>query len=396
MLGYRHTSGSVAPALIFAFLLLCLTQLSTAAAPAFPNYRDLKIYTTSAPDTKNPGKIVARTQFVNEGKTAVRIGARLKTSRVLKITGGRFAKSIQAGKSVEWIWSFLAPEDLQREVITGSIAINGSTERDLFISVLGPDPADMKDNGVEKITERARVVATYAPRAQASIREEMQALKARQPKPLLTLAVAGETEYTIIAPFLPIPPPGQDALAYWKGAILTAPQRELVEALDDLQRCLKLQSGATLPVAFQAAGPVICLRQVDLGEAAKGLNDAYRLRTDNGDVIIEAGSLESLRNGIYGLLTDHLDCHWFQPRELGEEIIIPKDKTVCVPALNEVKGSPWFSANGATFGHDLRWDRRNRGIINRARMSFGHSWFGYIEPVPKSAFFKNETSKNAS
>jgi len=378
MLGHYKISDGIAPALVFAFLLLCLPRLAAAAAPTFPNFRDLKVYTTSLPDAKNPAKIVAVTQFVNEGKSATKVSVKLNSSRVLKITGIRFAKSIQPGKSVEWTWSFTAPEALTREVLTGFIDINGRRERDLFISVLGPDPADMNDRGVEKITEKARVVATYAPRTQASIREELDALKARQPKPLLTLASAGKTEYAIVVPVLPMPPPGREAMTFWKGANLNAPQQELLEALDDLQRCLRLQSGAAVPISGKYAGPAILLRQTDLGEAANGLNDAYRLHTEGKDVIIEAGSLESLRNGIYSLLTDHLDCHWFQPRELGEEIIIPTDKTVRLPALNEVKGSPWFSANGASFGHDYRWDRRNRGIVNRARMSFGHSWYGYI------------------
>jgi len=359
-------------------LLAAIGVQAAGKAPVFPRYRDLKVYTTSAPDAKNPAKIIARTQFVNDGKTAVRIGAKLNASRILKIAGGKFAGSIPAGKSADWTWSFPAPAGLTREVLTGSIDINGRRERDLFISVLGPDPADMNDGGVEKITEKARVVATYAPRTQRSILAEQAYLKAHQPRPILTVAAAGQTTYSIVAPVLPTPPPGQDTLAYWKGAALTDPQKELVEALDDLQRCVKLQSGTTLPVTTQATGPAIRLRQVDLGEAAKGLNDAYRLRTDGQDIIIEAGSLESLRNGIYGLLTDHLDCHWFQPRELGEEIIIPKDHTVRLPALNEMKGSPWFGANGASFGHDRRWDRRNRGIINRCRMGFGHSWGLYI------------------
>lgn len=37
--------------------------------------------------------------------------------------------------------------------------------------------------------------------------------------------------------------------------------------------------------------------------------------------MIEASHVDGVRNGIYGLLTDHLDCHWFMPFVLGEAIV---------------------------------------------------------------------------
>ena len=50
--------------------------------------------------------------------------------------------------------------------------------------------------------------------------------------------------------------------------------------------------------------------------------DAYHLfTTTEGDVVIEASHVDGVRNGIYGLLTDHLDCHWFMPFVLGEAIV---------------------------------------------------------------------------
>lgn len=170
-----------------ACLLMGTGVRSAGKAPGFPNFRDLKVYTTSEPDAKNPVKIVARTQFVNEGEKAVRIGAKLNPSRALKSTGGTFAKSIPSGKSAEWTWTFTAPAGFTREVLTGSIAINGRRERDLYITVLGQDPEGSYTGGVEPITERARVVATFAPRTQASIRAEMKALEANRLRPVLTL-----------------------------------------------------------------------------------------------------------------------------------------------------------------------------------------------------------------
>jgi len=360
-------------------LALLLSGLALQAASAFPNYRDLKVYTTSAPDKKNPAKIVARTQFVNEGKAVVRIGAKLNASQTLKISGGKFAGSIPAGKTADWTWTFIAPQGFKHEILTGSIDINGKRERDLYITVQGADPPDSDGKFIEKVTERARVVATYAPRNRQALLAEMKALAARQPKPVLTLAAAGKTDYAIVVDplVLPAPPANGKALVFWREAALTDVQKYLVAAVDDLQRCIKLQTGAVLPITAKATGPAILLRLADPG-APDTLHDAYRLRTDGANVIIEAKTPEALRNGVYGLLTDHLDCHWFQPKELGEEIIIPKDQTVRLPALNEVKGSPWLSANGASWGVPPLWNMRNRAIVNRARMSFGHSWQGYI------------------
>jgi hypothetical protein len=82
-------------------LLTALLGMKVLAekAPAFPNYRDLKIYTTSTPDTENPARIIARTEFVNDGKTAIKISARLNGAGALQFAGGNFSKRITAGKS---------------------------------------------------------------------------------------------------------------------------------------------------------------------------------------------------------------------------------------------------------------------------------------------------------
>jgi len=352
-------------------LLAAIGVQAAGKAPAFPNYRDLKVYTTSAPDAKNPAKIIARTQFVNDGKTAVRIGAKLNASRALKIAGGRFAKSIPAGKSADWTWTFLAPAGFTHEILTGAIDINGKRERDLYFTVQGADPPDSDGKFIEKVTERARAVATYAPRNRQALLAEMKALAAQQPKPVITLAANGKSDYTIVVDPLALPATPPDGMA------VTDRQGALVAAVNDLQRCVKLQSGAVLPIRAMTTGPAIIIRLADPGAGAE-LHDAYRLRTDGANVIIEAKEPEGLRNGIYGLLTDHLDCHWFQPEQLGEEIIIPKDHAVRLPALNEVKGSKWLSANGASWGVPPEWNMRNRAIVNRGRMSFGHSWQGYI------------------
>jgi len=195
-----------------ATLLIILTGVARAV-PVFPNYRDLAVYTTSAPDTINLAKIVAVTQFVNRGKETLRLSARLKPARALGFPGATYRTSLRPGKTAVWTWTFIAPEKFTREVLSGEIVLNGVRERELYISLLGTDYADLHDRNIEKIADRAQVVATYAPRSRDSILTEMTALAARQPKPVLTLAAAGKTEYAILTDALPAPPEGQDATA---------------------------------------------------------------------------------------------------------------------------------------------------------------------------------------
>jgi len=359
-----------------SLLLLLACAACIAAQPAFPRYRDLQVYTTSAADGKNPAKIIASTTFVNRGTAPMKLCAALKAEKAVGFAGKKFNVTLAPGKSAAWTWAFTPPDGVQRVILTGSITINSRPERDLFVSVQGQDPADFNAAGVERITERARVVATFAPRTRRSILTEQQYLRARQPKSLLTLAAAGKTDYAIEVEVLPAPPDGKAAPACWTEMKLTESQREMASAVEDLQHCLQVQSGALLPVVAKADGPAIRLRVAKV--EAKGLQDAYRLQTAGQDVIIESNDLEGLRQGVYGLLTDHLDCHWFQPRQLGEEIVIPKDRAVRLPALNEVQGSRWFSTMGLSWGTDRRWEERNRGYINRGRMNFGHAWGRYI------------------
>ena len=355
---------------------LCLGVLlleplgSGAAAPAFPAYRDLAVYTTSVADQTNSARIIASSQFVNRGKQTLEISARLPPAPALGFLGAEYSTRLRPGKTAVWTWEFSPPDGVTREVLAGEIAFNGRPERDLFLAVLGTDPAGLDGTHIETIAERARVVATYAPRRRGSVLAQLARQQAEQPKPALTLAAAGKTEYAIRVDTLPAPPEGGDPMAYWRTlTTLTGPQRDLVGALDDLQRVVRIKTDAALPIRTRADGPAVILRQADPGRAAKGLHDAYRLRTTGGNIVIEAATLEGLRNGVYGLLTDHLDCHWFMPGQLGEEIGIPADHAARLPALDEVRGSKWLSAVGSL---------RNRALVNRGRMNFGHAWFNYI------------------
>jgi len=360
---------SAARSLSLSALLLGLTALALAAP--FHAYRDLAVYTTSAPDPAHAERIVARTQFVNRGTQAVRLAARIWPAKTLGFKGMKYTSLVKAGETAVWTWSFSVPAGFAKEVLAGDITLDGRPERDLHLSVVGADPPDFNNKYIDKITDRASVAATFAPRKLQSVQAQLAAMKAASPQPALTLAAAGKTDYAVLCDALPAPPEGKDALEFWRAqSTLTVAQRDLVAALDDLRRAVRVKTGAELPIRAKAGGPAIILRTADLGEAAKGLQDAYRLRTDGKNVIIEANTPDGLRNGVYGLLTDHLDCHWFMPGQLGEEIGVTKDRAARLPALNEVRGSKWFAGSGS---------ERNRALINRGKLSFGHAWYSYIK-----------------
>ncbi len=105
-----------------------------------------------------------------------------------------------------------------------AVRINDRLERDLFSAVEGTDPPGYGETsavlhshlphyhapllrlynaqdppGAGKITERARVVATYAPRNRQSIRAQRAWLEANRPDPVLTLATAWRTDYAVRA-----------------------------------------------------------------------------------------------------------------------------------------------------------------------------------------------------
>ncbi len=127
--------------------------------------------------------------------------------------------------------------------------------------------------------------------------------------------------------------------------------------------------------------PVIALR-VDAGQEWAH-PDAYHLFTNaEGDVVIEAGHVDGLRNGIYGLLTDHLDCHWFMPGGVGEEIPTPEDKAAVIGQIDQRRAPSFFSAGGSTWRYGT-WNLRNRNIAGGGRLSFGHAWAGLLKGTPE-------------
>lgn len=389
---FRPLSAVLKPAsavVLAAIVLLAASMAASVARAELPaRYRDFKIYTTSSPSASDPARITAVATLLNEGKRPLQVHLELEPNSALGFRGAAVDRNIPAGDAAKWNIDLQVPAGFRREILSGHIAFGKVRDRDLFMLVQGADPADFDDTRVEKITEPARIVATYAPRTRASILASMEALAAHKAKqPRLTIATGGKSDYTIAlglmsAPAAAASAPAQTFADWSLAAERTPAERELVEAVQDLERAIELKSGAKLPIHGAGAGaksPVIAIGTRQPPAENSKPAEGYKLEAVGKDVFIDASTPEGLRNGVYALLTDHLDSHWFQPGKLGEEIVVPSDRTVTLPAnLSENASPAWFSVSGMSFSHAPKWDRQNRAVTNRGRMNFGHSWYDYI------------------
>ncbi|HEV2294749.1 MAG TPA: DUF4838 domain-containing protein [Tepidisphaeraceae bacterium] len=352
-----------------AALLLLLSSRAIAANLAPPTgqppakFRDLKVYTTSAPDPADASRIVATMKLLNGGAHPLYVNIALNGNEAAGCAATSFAGRVEAGKDATWNFDLRPPEGLTYEVLKGTISFGeeaAAPDRELYIAVHGPDPADFADPRVERISARAQVVATHAPRTEKHIQRLTDAPEQKADSGGLVIATRGASPFRIA---------------------MGAPDAAsgLAEAVADLQRCVEIKSGAKLPlVAAAEAGPAIRIRRMPAPSGWPNA-EAYRMRTINGELVIEATTDEGLRNGVYGLLTDHLDCHWFMPKQLGEEIVVPSDRSVYLASIDETRAPSFSSSIGMSWGSAPRWDRQNRSIINRGRMNFGHAWAGFID-----------------
>ena len=173
----------------------------------------------------------------------------------------------------------------------------------------------------------------------------------------------------------------------------------LVDAARDLQYHLRKMSGADVPVvhqAHQASGVGIYIDTAPLGAPTIGRMidrkviwpDGYVIEVvefkDMTAVILSSAVIDGVRHAVYGLLEDHLGCHWFVPGPIGEHI--PKRRTVTldVPGGRQIvkpdfeKRTPWYNgrANRYLTLEEIdqlnRWYRRNRHGEPRGKA--GHGW----------------------
>lgn len=367
-------------AVLLLGLNLAANRSAFAAGGSPAKFRDFKIYTTSAPDPADAGRIVATVNLLNGGSSPLNVRISLAENKAAGFAGKTFEGRIEAGKEASWQFDLTPPEGLSYEVLKGVISFDegGGPERELHVALQGTDPAGFSDSRVQKITARAQVVGTHAPRTVESTRSMIDAARQKRsaegPRTVLTsgtkiafgalIAKRGEQQLTL-EQFLTTP--GR-----------TAAEVELAEAVLDLQRALALKCGVTFPVVPAGLTPAIRIRTRPPVPSWPH-PDAYRLLTQGREVIIEATTPDGLRNGIYGLLSDHLDCHWFMPKQLGEEIAGAGKGSLSLAPIDETRSPSFSSSIGTSWGSAPRWDRQNRSVINRGRMNFGHAWAGFID-----------------
>lgn len=379
------------PLRILCVLLMYATG-SAAAAGAPDRFRDLKVYGSSQPDAKNRARIIVKLEFRNEGKKPLSLAAELGANQPLGFAGGTFKSDVAPGQTATWEFDLRPTAKLQREILQGHIAFDGRKDCDLYVALQGPDPENFELKGGSKITAAAEVVATYAPRTQQAIDTAYDAWQKAVHRPgEIALATQGRSDYQIVIENVPIAKvdgkmPAFDAWSAQKD--LKPEEQDLVAAVKDLQRCIQVKSGATLPIALSAATPPAKAVRLQLAQKDARLahHNSYQLRVDEKqELLIRAATLDGLTSGVYGLLVDHLDCHWFCPGEVGEVIAAPADKTVRLSKnLNETASPSFYSATGMCWGRAPQWDRRNRSRINAGRMTFGHAWYNLVTPSPEA------------
>lgn len=346
-------------------------------------YRDFQVYVTSTPSAADSSRIHIDLAMHNRGEHSLPATVVINKSRQLKFAGGKISLRIPSkGKSV-WRVDVAPTEPITREVLTGSIKLGDKGSRDLFIAVRGPDPADFENEKLQRLTESVNAVAVYVPRTAEAVEQVRRDFLAARPKSDVVIASRGVSQFALVIEPSPeglsLPTADHPAfLARWKEVGRRRGEPELIDAVDDLLRIVELQSGAKLKVSTEAEhGIRLRLRDTAPGGQEWPHVESYRLAIES-DVLIESSTLEGIQQGIYGLLTNHMDCHWFLPRGLGEEIILPAEKTIRLPRVDAVHTPSFFSSTGMSWSNARRWDRRNRAFINRGRMVFGHAWSSFI------------------
>ncbi len=175
----------------------------------------------------------------------------------------------------------------------------------------------------------------------------------------LTLAAEGESKYRIVI--------AQDA------------SEPVAWGAQELQRFLKEMSGAELPIVTDREPAT--RREILVGESNRfqelGLevdpeqtgSEGYVLKTVKGRLVIAGATPRGTLYGCYGLLEDHLGCHWFTP----EVSSIPKKEKLSLDALREARKPALENREPFVVDcFDGDWCARNRMNSHAANLEARH------------------------
>ncbi len=180
------------------------------------------------------------------------------------------------------------------------------------------------------------------------------------------------------------------------------------EAANEIQRVVKLMSGAELPRSREPAERMICLgdneasRKAGVALAADAADDSFIFRTAGGSLFIAGKDSPdqprpppgwASRGTLYGAyeFLETLGVRWLLPGEWGEDI--PRRATLAVPRM-DARQSPAFFSRILQDVQDRRppgdkqpsapklWLQRQKipSMLDGWKLSAGHSWDDYITP----------------
>ena len=201
------------------------------------------------------------------------------------------------------------------------------------------------------------------------------------------LVEAGEARATIVLPasapaFTPRGGRTMDAAASDLAYHIEAMSGARLEIVDDPTRV----KGVPIYIGVVPDGFRL---PVDLRDESIFWPDGYLIVADGEQVILTAPRPEGVSNSVYGLLEDHLGCHWFTPGRIGEHIPQRPSVTLNVEGGYEIVkpdreiAQPWYS-RPRPLGRDVgqtsppeepdlgEWMRRNR--YGGVRGYWGHYW----------------------
>jgi len=155
-------------------------------------------------------------------------------------------------------------------------------------------------------------------------------------------------------------------------------------AAEQIQRYIREMTGVELPIAEQASSPRIILRVV----AGVAKHDGFRLRVENGDVLIEGAMPRSCIYGAYALL-EELGCRFYGAEPLG--VIVPRKEKLALPSSLNILREPSFARrlpSGGTPEQHIRWgfnythvSRLPERVAHIRRLNLMMYRWGHIWPI---------------
>jgi len=173
------------------------------------------------------------------------------------------------------------------------------------------------------------------------------------------------------------------------------------EAAKELQRVLKIATGAPLPIVHAPGEAMIALgdtpetRQAGI-ESARMADEHFEIKTQgkqvfiagrdtkDGEVTQEGGVTDGTYNGVMEFLERYVGARWLMPGGWGEDV--PARPTLTLPVI-AIQDGPDFASRSMTIsfgGVSGPWRRHLRVAPNRQpiiRTEFNHAWDKYDMPA---------------